>query len=300
MVTTPAVLRGDRDRLLGFDPAEHPVALQLGGSDPIDLALCARVGEGFGYDEINLNVGCPSDRVQSGRFGACLMAEPDLVARCVGAMMEAVDIPVSVKTRLAIGEMEEWPTITGFIRVVAATGCRRFIVHARKAWLNGLSPKENRSVPPLRRDLVHRLRDVFPEIDLTINGGVASIEDALGELAHVDGVMVGRAAYETPAMLARVDSEIHGENVPPTDPAAAVVEMAEYARRETTRGVPLSAITRHMLGLYRGGPGAKAWRRALTEAVRRDDATPDVLIRAIPRPSELESVVKVSTDRFVI
>jgi len=284
MVTTPAVLRGDRDRLLGFDPVERPIALQLGGSDPSDLAVCARVGADHGYDEINLNVGCPSDRVQSGRFGACLMAEPDLVARCVGAMMEAVDRPVSVKTRLAIDEMEEWSTITGFIRTVAATGCRRFIVHARKAWLKGLSPKENRTVPPLRRDLVHRLRDVFPDIDLSINGGVATIDEALAELAHVDGVMVGRAAYENPAILARVDSEIYGDPVLPTDLSAAVAEMVPYAERETARGVPLSAITRHMLGLFQGVPGSRAWRRALTEGACRDDATPDILIRAIPRP----------------
>jgi len=283
MVTTPAILRGDRDRLLGFDPTERPLALQLGGSDPGDLAACARIGADRGYDEINLNVGCPSDRVQSGRFGACLMAEPDLVARCVGAMMEAVDIPVSVKTRLAIDEMEEWSTITGFIRTVAATGCRRFIVHARKAWLNGLSPKENRTVPPLRRDLVHRLRDVFPDIDLTLNGGVATIEEAISELSRVDGVMVGRAAYENPAMLARVDSEIYGLSVPPTDLAAAVAEMVPYVERETARGVPFGSITRHMLGLYQGVPGARAWRRTLTEAACRDDATADVLIRAIPR-----------------
>lgn len=281
MVTTPAILRGDRERLLGFDPNEHPVALQLGGSDPDDLATSARIGVDFGYDEINLNVGCPSDRVQSGRFGACLMAEPDLVARCVERMIAAVPVPVSVKCRLAIDEMDEWETITGFIRVVSAAGCRRFIVHARKAWLAGLSPRENRTIPPLRRDLVHRLRDVFPEIDLTINGGIATVDEALAELVHVDGVMVGRAAYETPGMLAAVDSRIYGDPTPPPDPIDVVREMAEYAAREVARGVPLNAITRHMLGLFQGVPGARAWRRALTGVESRRGEGGEPLLKAV-------------------
>ncbi|NYZ16947.1 tRNA dihydrouridine(20/20a) synthase DusA [Azospirillum sp. RWY-5-1] len=280
MVTTGAILHGDRERLLGFDPAEHPVALQIGGSDPADLAASARIGEEWGYDEINLNVGCPSDRVQSGRFGACLMAEPDLVARCVGAMRDAVRIPVTVKSRIAIDAMEEWPTLEGFVRTVSAAGCTRFVVHARKAWLKGLSPKENRDVPPLRYDLVHRLKAEFPHLDISINGGIRTLAEAQAQLAHVDGVMIGRAAYETPFILADADRLLYGESAEPPDAHAVVRAMLPYVEAARRRGAPLSAITRHMLGLFQGRPGARAWRRHLSENAHRPGAGPDLLLAA--------------------
>ncbi|MBP2227900.1 tRNA-dihydrouridine synthase A [Azospirillum agricola] len=279
MVTTGAVLHGDRERLLGFDAAEHPVALQLGGSDPADLAACARIAEEWGYDEVNLNVGCPSDRVQSGRFGACLMAEPDLVARLVGAMREAVSIPVTVKSRIAIDEMEEWPTLDHFVRTVSAAGCTHFIVHARKAWLKGLSPKENRDIPPLRHDLVHRLKQERPHLTIAINGGIRSLDEAEEHLAGLDGVMIGRAAYETPYLLADADRRVFG-GAPGPDRHAAVAAMASYAEERMSRGTPLSAITRHMLGLFQGLPGARAWRRHISENAHRPGAGPDLLLAA--------------------
>jgi tRNA-dihydrouridine synthase A len=281
MVTTPAILHGDRERLLGFDPAEQPVALQLGGSDPADLATCARVGAEWGYREINLNVGCPSDRVQSGRFGACLMAEPDLVARCVAAMRGAVDIPVTVKTRLAIDEMEEWPALTALIDAVVAVGGTRFIVHARKAWLKGLSPKENRSVPPLRYDLVHRLKAERPELDISINGGITTLDGVAEQLEKVDGVMLGRAAYETPAVLMDADRRFYGAENPAPSRRAAVEAMYGYIEAQRTRGVPLHAITRHMLGLFQGVPGARGWRRTIAENAHKPGAGPEVLELAL-------------------
>lgn len=280
MVTADAVRFGDRGRLLGFSPGEHPVALQLGGSDPADLAACARIGEEWGYDEINLNVGCPSDRVQSGRFGACLMAEPELVARCVGAMRDAVRVPVTVKSRIAIDAMEEWPTLEGFVRTVSAAGCTRFIVHARKAWLKGLSPKENRDIPPLRYDLVHRLKAEFPHLDISINGGIRTLDEAATQLAHVDGVMIGRAAYETPYILAGADRLIYGEPSDPPDAHDVVRAMLPYVEDARGRGAPLSAITRHMLGLFQGRPGARAWRRHLSENAHRPGAGPETLLAA--------------------
>lgn len=284
MVTAAAIRHGDRDRLLGFDPAEHPVALQLGGSDPEMLAQAARIGADYGYDEINLNVGCPSDRVQSGRFGACLMAEPDLVARCCAAMRDAVAdrIPVTVKCRIAIDEMEEWPTLSGFVEAVSATaGVRRFIVHARKAWLKGLSPKENRSVPPLRYELVHRLKAERPDLDISINGGIATLDAALPHLDDLDGVMIGRAAYETPEILADADRRIYGEADSPTaDSHNTVRAMADYAESRLAAGAPLSAITKHMLGLFQGRPGARAWRRHLSENAHLPGAGPQVLLDA--------------------
>lgn len=265
MVTTGAILHGDRMRLLAFDPAEHPVALQLGGSEPAALAECAKIGADFGYDEINLNVGCPSDRVQSGRFGACLMAEPDLVARAVAAMRNAVDIPVTVKHRIAIDDQPEWDTLIGFVDTVAAAGCEHFMVHARKAWLEGLSPRENREVPPLHYDLVYRLKAERPDLHVTINGGIESLAETAEHLAHVDGVMLGRAAYQNPYVLAEVDSRFF-------DPEAAVRSrhdvidaFAGYVEREFAEGTPLIAMTRHILGLFNGLPGARAWRRYLSE-----------------------------------
>ncbi len=279
MVTTGAVLHGDRERLLGFDAAEHPVALQLGGSDPADLAACARIAEEWGYDEVNLNVGCPSDRVQSGRFGACLMAEPDLVARLVGAMRDAVSIPVTVKSRIAIDEMEEWPTLDHFIRTVSAAGCTHFIVHARKAWLKGLSPKENRDIPPLRYDLVHRLKAENPHLTIAINGGIRTLDEAEEHLGKVDSVMIGRAAYETPYLLADADRRLMcGE--PGPDRHAVIEAMLPYIEARMARGTPLSSITRHMLGLFQGLPGARAYRRHIAENAHRPGAGPEVLERA--------------------
>jgi tRNA-dihydrouridine synthase A len=284
MVTAAAIRHGDRDRLLGFDAAEHPVALQLGGSDPAMLAEAAKVGADYGYDEINLNVGCPSDRVQSGSFGACLMAEPDLVARCCAAMRDAVPdhIPVTVKCRIAVDEMEEWPTLKGFVDQVAATGgVRRFIVHARKAWLKGLSPKENRSVPPLRYDLVHRLKAERPDLDISINGGIVTLDAAAEHLSDLDGVMIGRAAYETPEILADADRRIYGAaEAESADLSAVIAAMADYADDRMRQGAPLSAITRHMLGLFQGRPGARAWRRHLSENAHLPTAAPQTLLDA--------------------
>ncbi len=279
MVTTGAVLHGDRERLLGYDAAEHPVALQLGGSEPAELAAAARIAEDWGYDEVNLNVGCPSDRVQSGRFGACLMAEPDLVARLVGAMRDAVSIPVTVKSRIAIDEMEEWPTLDHFIRTVSAAGCTHFIVHARKAWLKGLSPKENRDIPPLRYDLVHRLKAEYPHLSIAINGGIRTLDEAAEHLADLDSVMIGRAAYETPYILADADRRFFGGG-PGPDRQAVVEAMIPYVEDRLSKGTPLSAITRHMLGLFQGLPGARAWRRHISENAHRPGAGPEVLLTA--------------------
>jgi tRNA-dihydrouridine synthase A len=281
MLTTGAVIHGDRERLLGFSPAEHPVAIQLGGSEPDQLAKAARIAEEWGYDEINLNVGCPSDRVQSGRFGACLMAEPELVAQLVAAMREAVRIPVTVKSRLAIDELEEWPTIENFVRLVSAAGCQRFIVHARKAWLQGLSPKENRDVPPLRYELVHRLKAEFPHLDISLNGGVKSLDAAAEHLRQVDGVMIGRAAYENPYILAEADRRFFGATESPRERHAVVEAMLPYMEERLRQGAPLSAITRHMLGLFQGLPGARAWRRYLSENVHKPGAGPEVVSAAL-------------------
>ncbi|MGH6619031.1 MAG: tRNA dihydrouridine(20/20a) synthase DusA [Alphaproteobacteria bacterium] len=272
MVTAAAVLRGDRDRLLRYHPDEHPLAIQLGGAEPLALAECARIAESLGFDEINLNVGCPSDRVQSGRFGACLMAEPALVARCVEAMRGAVSVPVTVKSRIGIDDQEEWPALRAFVETVAAAGCTRFIVHARKAWLTGLSPKENREVPPLRHDLVYRLKEERPDLAVVLNGGVTSLEDADRHLGHVDGVMLGRAAYQTPYVLAEADRRYFGAPEAAPDRHAVVEAMAGYVEAELAAGTPLAAMTRHMLGLFQGMPGARAWRRHLSEQAHRPGA----------------------------
>jgi tRNA-dihydrouridine synthase A len=283
MVTTGAVIHGDRERLLGYEPAEHPVALQLGGSEPAALAESARIGQEWGYDEINLNCGCPSDRVQSGRFGACLMAEPDLVARLVGAMREAVSIPVTVKSRIAIDDLDEWPTLEDFVRKVSAAGCTRFIVHARKAWLQGLSPKENRDVPPLRYELVYRLKSEFPHLDISINGGIKTMDAAADHLKQVDGVMMGRAVYENPYLLAEADRRFFGAQEAPPERHAVVEAMLPYVERRMRQGAPLGAITRHMLGLFQGLPGARAWRRHLSENAHKSGAGPDVLVAALAK-----------------
>jgi tRNA-dihydrouridine synthase A len=269
MLTTGAVLRGDRGRLLGFDAFEHPVALQLGGSDPAALAQSARIGEEFGYDEINLNVGCPSDRVQEGRFGACLMVEPALVAECVAAMKVAVNIPVTVKCRLGVDEQDPDQALFSFAEAVKAAGADALIVHARKAWLEGLSPRENREVPPLDYPIVHRLKRAHPEFEIVLNGGIASLEQAQVLLAHVDGVMMGRAAYQEPWRLLGVDPLLFGEPAPFASPKDAALAFIPYIERELAKGVRMHAITRHVLGLFRAVPGARAFRRHLaTEAVK--------------------------------
>ncbi len=281
MVTTGAVIHGDRQRLLGFDASEHPVALQLGGSDPRDLAEAARIGEGFGYDEINLNVGCPSDRVQNGRFGACLMAEPELVARCVAAMKAAVAVPVTVKCRIGIDEQDPEVALDAIARGVVAAGCDALIVHARKAWLNGLSPKENRDIPPLDYDRVYRLKRAMPDVPIIINGGVPGIDEAKAHLQHVDGVMLGRAAYQDPWRLLSVDSEIFGEAAPHATMQDAFEAMMPYIEAQLARGTRLHAITRHFVGAFHAVPGARAFRRHLAEQGVKPGAGLDVLRDAI-------------------
>lgn len=263
MVHTGAVLFGDAPRHLAFDPAEHPVALQLGGGEPADLARAAAVGEGFGYDEVNLNCGCPSERVRRGSFGACLMLEPERVADCLAAMRAAVAVPVTVKCRIGVDDSEEFDFLARFVDTVAAAGCVTFVVHARKAWLSGLSPKENREVPPLRYGVVHRLKREFPDLTVVLNGGLREPADAAAELARVDGVMVGREAYENPFALTRFAREVLGDTAPVPTREAVLGAMAAYASRQAPSGVPLKSVTRHMLGLYNGLPGARAFRRRL-------------------------------------
>ncbi|QOZ10315.1 tRNA dihydrouridine(20/20a) synthase DusA [Bradyrhizobium sp. CCBAU 51765] len=283
MLTTGAVIHGDRQRLLGFDRCEHPVALQLGGSDPRELAEAARIGEALGYDEINLNVGCPSDRVKDGRFGACLMAEPDLVARCVDAMKRTVAIPVTVKCRIGIDEQDPEVALDALAHAVVASGCDALIVHARKAWLNGLSPKENRNVPPLDYDRVYRLKRAMPGVTVIINGGIAGIEDAKAHLEHVDGVMLGRAAYQEPWRLLSVDREIFGEAAPHATMQDALEAMMPYIEQQLARGTRLHAITRHFVGAFHAVPGARAFRRHLAEQGVKPGAGLEVLRDAIAR-----------------
>ena len=269
MITTGAVLRGDRARLLGFDPAEHPVAVQLGGSDPRALADAARICADLGYDEINLNVGCPSDRVREGRFGACLMAEPALVGECVAAMKAAVRIPVTVKCRIGIDDQDPEESLDTLTRTVVAAGVDGLVVHARKAWLDGLSPKENRDVPPLDYDRVYRLKRAWPALPVTINGGIASVEQGATHLAQLDGVMMGRAAYQEPWRLLAVDPLIYGSPAPFTTPKAALEAFFPYVERELAHGTRLHAMTRHILGLFHAVPGARAFRRHIaTHAVK--------------------------------
>ncbi|MGB5903439.1 MAG: tRNA dihydrouridine(20/20a) synthase DusA [Xanthobacteraceae bacterium] len=281
MVTTGAVIHGDRVRLLGFDASEHPVALQLGGSNPADLATAAKIGEDFGYDEINLNVGCPSDRVKEGRFGACLMAEPDLVADGVAAMKRAVRIPVTVKCRIGIDDQDPETALDRLAQAVVAAGADMLIVHARKAWLNGLSPKENRDIPPLDYDRVYRLKAAMPDVPIVINGGIGSVEDAKRHLDHVDGVMLGRAAYQEPWRLLAVDSNIFDEASPHDDMIAALEAMMPYIAEQLARGMRLHAITRHFVGAFHGIPGARAFRRHLSVHGVKPDAGVDVLRDAL-------------------
>ncbi|WP_082364039.1 tRNA dihydrouridine(20/20a) synthase DusA [Rhodopseudomonas sp. AAP120] len=286
MVTTGAVIHGDRQRLLGFDPSEHAVALQLGGSDPRDLATSARIGEDFGYDEININVGCPSDRVKEGRFGACLMAEPQLVAEGVAAMKAAVKVPVTVKCRIGIDDQDPEVALDALARAVVAAGADALIVHARKAWLNGLSPKENRDIPPLDYDRVYRLKQAMPNVPIIINGGIKSIAEAKQHLAHVDGVMLGRAAYQEPWRLLEVDPELFGEAQPYATMKDALEALIPYIERQLAQGLRLHAITRHLIGSYQGVPGARAFRRYLSEFGVRPDADAGVLLKAMVAVTE--------------
>jgi tRNA-dihydrouridine synthase A len=280
MVTAGAVLRGDRARLLGFNEAEHPLVLQLGGSDPADLAACARIAEDFGYDEVNLNVGCPSDRVQKGRFGACLMKEPQLVADCVAAMRATVGIPVTIKTRIGVDDQDSYQALAAFVDTVKAAGCRTFIVHARKAWLSGLSPRENRDIPPLRYDMAAELKRDFSDLCIILNGGVQTLDEAMEHLKLFDGVMMGRAIYHNPYILADADRLLFGEQRAAPTRQEALDSFIPYMERELAQGVRLQALTRHILGLFLGLPGGRQWRRYLSENAWKKDASVDVLLEA--------------------
>jgi tRNA-dihydrouridine synthase A len=279
MVHAQAVRLGDRERLLGFDPSEHPVALQLGGSDPEALAEATRIGADWGYDEVNLNVGCPSDRVQAGRFGACLMKEPRLVAECIAAMSAATSVPVTVKCRLGVDEQEDYDSFLAFVDTVAATGCTRFVVHARKAWLSGLSPKENREIPPLRYGWVHRLKRERPALHVTLNGGLDSVEGAQAQLAHVDGVMLGRCAYHEPYRLHLLDCALSGRAPRPREELLRA--FFPYLEAALARGVALKHLTRHVLGLFHAQPGGRAFRQVLSEQAPKAGAGMEVLERAL-------------------
>ncbi len=283
MVVGQAILHGDQQRLLDYDPGEHPLALQLGGSDPAVLQKSARIARDWQYDEINLNIGCPSDRVQSGRFGACLMAEPATVAACVQAISEETDVPVTVKTRIGIDDHDSYQFLTDFIGRVAEAGCQKFVVHARKAILDGLSPKENRSIPPLRYEVVYQLKRDFPHLRIILNGGVRSTAEVREHLKHVDGVMIGRQAYSDPYWLTELQQLLQasdaGTEVPSRE--SIVTQMAEYAERITASGTRLHHVSRHMLGLYAGQAGARAWRRFISEGAAGRDAGADVLRRSI-------------------
>ncbi|MDG4597638.1 MAG: tRNA dihydrouridine(20/20a) synthase DusA [Candidatus Contendobacter sp.] len=287
MATTGAVLRGNPERLLAYDPAEHPLALQLGGSDPAELARSARVAAEFGYDEVNLNVGCPSDRVRSGRFGACLMAEPGVVADGVAAMRAAVNLPITVKTRIGIDDRDSYEALADFVGQVASGGCEVFIVHARKAWLRGLSPRENREIPPLRHEVVYQLKRDFPNLTIILNGGLVTLEQIADSSQGVDGVMIGRAAYEKPYLLAEVDRRFFGSHAPPPSRHQVIEAFLPYVEAQLRQGTPLQAMTRHVLGLFQGIPGARAWRRYLSEHAHQRGAGAEVLRAALRQVPEV-------------
>ncbi|QYJ74811.1 tRNA dihydrouridine(20/20a) synthase DusA [Shewanella sp. FJAT-52076] len=280
MVTTGAILHGKGD-YLAYNQEEHPLALQLGGSDPKDLAACAKLAEARGYDEVNINVGCPSDRVQNGRFGACLMAEPKLVAECVDAMRQQVSVPVTVKTRIGIDEQDSYGFLTDFIDTVSAAGCNTFIIHARKAWLQGLSPKENREIPPLDYERVYQLKRDYPQLSISINGGVTSIEQAKTHLTQLDGVMVGREAYQNPYILASVDTELCGNPAVVSSREEVIGKLLPYIGKHLADGGRLNHISRHIIGLYQGLPGSRAWRRYLSENAHKPGAGIEVIENAI-------------------
>lgn len=294
MITAQAILHGDRNKLLGFDPLEKPLSLQIGGDDPQLLAKCAQIAEDMGYDEVNLNVGCPSNRVQSGNFGACLMSQPALVADCVAAMQAMVDIPVTVKHRIGIDDCDLYEDMVRFVTTVAAAGCHRFTVHARKAWLQGLSPKDNRTIPPLRYDDVYRLKQAHPELWIEINGGIKTLEDADTHLQQVDAVMIGRAAYDTPYLFALADRDIYAANAPLTR-HQIVTAMLPYIARWTEQGTKLHSITRHMLQLFHGQPGSRAWKRHLTDNSCRVGAGVDVVKEAAAQVAEAMSKITYDT-----
>lgn len=281
MVTANAIRFGERSKLLDFNAEEHPIALQLGGSEPDGLAEAAKIGEDWGYDEINLNVGCPSDRVQSGSFGACLMQEPDLVADCMAAMRDAVKIPVTVKSRIGVDEQDPEEALFTLVEKCKSAGVTHFIVHARKAWLEGLSPKENRDIPPLDYDLVYRLKAANPELLISINGGIETLDDSSAHLTHVDGVMLGRATYKNPYLLAGVDGALFGDTAAPPSREDIVEQLIPYAERLVAQGTPLHALTRHVMGLYQGQPGGRLWRRHLSENAPKRGDDPRVLQEAL-------------------
>jgi len=281
MVTSAALINGDRDRLLAFDVFEHPLAIQLGGSEPEELARGAAWAEQSGFDEVNLNVGCPSDRVQSGRFGACLMLEPGRAAACVATMRQAVSVPVTVKTRIGVDEQDSYDELIRFVSLLQDAGLERLIVHARKAWLQGLSPKQNREVPPLRYDWVYQVKKDFPSLDIHINGGVKTLDEADTHLDRVDGVMIGRAAYHNPYLLAEIDRRFSGDILPPPSRHQIIERLLPYIELELSRGTRLQQITRHILGLFQGRPGARAWRRILSERAHKIGAGIDVLEQAL-------------------
>ncbi|MDD1637033.1 MAG: tRNA dihydrouridine(20/20a) synthase DusA [Methylococcaceae bacterium] len=286
MVTTGTLMHGDHHRFLQFNAAENPLAFQLGGSNPHELAICARMVEDYGYTEVNLNVGCPSDRVQNGRFGACLMAEPELVAECVAAMSRAVAIPVTIKSRIGIDERDSYPELAHFITTVANAGCRTFIVHARKAWLSGLSPKENREVPPLRYDQVYQLKKDFPQLEIIVNGGITSLDQAEEMLENVDGVMMGREAYHNPYILADVDRRFFGADSAPLSRHAIVALLIPYIQEQLKTGARLNSVSRHILGLFHGEPGARAWRRTISENVSKSGTDENVILEALKFTSQ--------------
>ncbi|WP_345775848.1 tRNA dihydrouridine(20/20a) synthase DusA [Vibrio tubiashii] len=289
MVTTGAIIHGKGD-FLAYNQQEHPVALQLGGSNPQDLATCAKLAAERGYDEINLNVGCPSDRVQNGRFGACLMAEPELVAECVSAMRDVVDVPVTVKTRIGIDDQDSYEFLTDFVSIVSEKGgCEQFTIHARKAWLSGLSPKENREIPPLDYPRAYQLKKDFSHLTIAINGGVKTLEESKEHLQYLDGVMVGREAYQNPYILANVDQEIFGLDKPVKKRSQVVEEMYPYIEQQLSQGAYLGHITRHMLGLFQNMPGARQWRRYISENAHKPGSGIEVVEAALAKiPKELD------------
>ncbi|BAZ38123.1 hypothetical protein NIES4101_40580 [Calothrix sp. NIES-4101] len=294
MITTAAIMHGDRERLLGFSPEEKPLVLQVGGDKPQELAECARIAAEMGYDEINLNVGCPSDRVQDGNFGACLMAQPQKVADCVAAMIAAANIPVSVKHRIGIDEHDSYEDMFNFVSIVSEAGCKIFNVHARKAWLKGLSPKENRDIPPLRYTDVHRLKVDFPHLFIEINGGLKTVEQISEQLQFVDAVMVGRAAYDNPYLFAVADSQFYGENIAPLTRHQAAEAMFPYIDKWVEKGLKLNKITRHMLQLFAGQPGTRAWKQHITEYSCRPGADAKVVAQAlalVPNSVEVAMVI---------
>lgn len=293
MVTTGALLHGDKKRFLDYNACEHPLSLQLGGSNPKDLAECSKIAEDWGYDEVNLNCGCPSDRVQNGMIGACLMAEPDLVADCIAAMQAAVKIPVTVKHRIGIDDMEDYEGLANFVTPIAATGCNTFIVHARKAWLKGLSPKENREIPPLQYDKVIQLKQDFPHLEIIINGGITTLEQSKHLLKEVDGVMLGREAYANPYLLAEVDQQIYGESRPVISREEVMEAFIEYCAEQLSKGTRLNHLTRHILGLYQGMPGARHFRRVLSERAHKPGVGVEIIRQAMDALNEVTSATYV-------